>query len=303
MTTSKTETKRPLVDVHHHIVPPRYLDALRQAGVDTTEFPEWDPDRSLEMMDRLGIGRALLSLSSPGTWLGDDHDARELARSCNEYVASLVRQHPDRFGALASIPFPDLEGAIAEVDFALDTLSLEGVILLSNVDGQYVGDPEFDTLTAELDRRRALVLLHPNDVPKDHEDAPLHRWAEYPVDVARAYTRLVYNDVLLRFPNIRWILAHAGGVVPFVAERVGRAHYAHGTKLRWWRIIRDLVTGRNGGLELAKSVSYDTAGTANPVVMTALRRLVEPERIRFGSNYPWDSEAVVESSLCFLRGG
>lgn len=288
-------TESALIDVHHHMVPPGYLEALERAGVNTVGFPSWSPDQSLAMMDRLGIGKAMLSLSSPGVWLGDDAEARALARSCNAYAASLVKQHPDRFGALAALPFPDLEGALDELAYALDTLRLDGVILLSNVEGRYVGDPEFDTLMAALDRREALVLLHPNDVPDGDENAALNRWAEYPLDVARAYARLVHNDVLVRHPDIRWILAHAGGTVPFVAERVGKAHYAKGKRLRWGRIIKDMTTGRNGGLELARSVSYDTAGAANPITLAALRRLVTPERIHFGSNFPWDSEAVVSA--------
>ena len=283
------------IDVHHHMMPPGYLEALGRGDVNTARFPSWSPDQSLALMDRLGTGKAMLSVSSPGVWLGDDTEARKLARSCNAYAASLVKQHPDRFGALGALPFPDLEGTLDELAYALDTLHLDGVILLSNVDGRYVGDPEFDTLMAALNRREALVLLHPNDVPDGDENAALHRWVEYPLDVARAYTRLVYNTVLVRHPDIRWILAHAGGVVPFVAERVGKAHYVKGERLRWGRIIKDMMAGRNGGLALARGVNYDTAGVANPVTLAALRRLVTPERIHFGSNFPWDSEAVVSA--------
>ncbi len=293
-------TELALIDVHHHMVPPGYLAALEQAGMTTARFPSWSPEQSLAMMDRLNIDKAILSLSSPGVWLGNDAEARVLARSCNAYAASLVKQHPARFGALAALPFPDLEGALDELAYALDTLHLDGVILLSNVEGRYVGDPEFDTLMAELNRREALVLLHPNEVPASDENAALHGWAEYPLDLTRAYVRLVHNDVLVRYPDIRWILAHAGGVVPFVAERVGKAHYANGKKLRWGRIMKDMIAGRNGGLVLAQGMSYDTAGAANPVTLAALRRLVMPERIHFGSNFPWDAEAVAEASLRYL---
>jgi predicted TIM-barrel fold metal-dependent hydrolase len=252
-------------------------------------------------MERMNLPKALLSISSPGVWLGDGLGARGLARSCNEYGASLAERHPDRFGILAALPFPDLGGALEETAFALDHLGLDGVILLSNVDGNYVGDPEFDDLMVELNRRRALVLLHPNHVPENHEDAALHPWVEYPIDVARAYTRLVYNEVLVRFPDIRWILANAGGVVPFLAERLGKAHYAKDGRPRWGRIIRDLAAKRNRGLELAKRMGYDTVGAANPVSFAALRRLVPPEQIYFGSNFPWDSEAATAGAVAFLR--
>lgn len=295
------DVDQTLVDVHHHMVPPHYREALEKAGIETNGIPLWSPDRSLRMMERFHLERVLLSISSPGAWFGDDVEARKLARSCNEYAASLMKRHPDRLGALATLPLPDLDGCLKEVGHALDQLGLSGVILLSNVGGDYVGDPEFTDLMVELNRRKALVLLHPNHVPEGHEDAALHPWTEYPIDVARAYARLVYNEVLVRFPDIRWILAHAGGVVPFLAERLGKAHYAKDGKPRWGRIIRDLVAKRNGGLELAKRMGYDTVGAANPVSFAALTRLVPRESIYFGSNFPWDSEAVTSAAISFLH--
>ena len=292
----------PLVDIHHHVIPPDYLDALERLGADTSAFPPWTPEESLQVMDRLGIGRAMLSLSSPGVWFGDDTRARSLARASNGYVAGLHREHPDRFRGLAVLPLPDLGGARQELAHALDFLDLDGVILFSNVGGRYVGDPELDALMADLHERKATVLLHPNDVPTTDQNAPLYPWAEYPIDLARAWSRLVYRQILVRFPGIRWILSHAGGVVPFMAERLGKVHYLKKEKPRWGRIILDLARNRDGGLELARGVSYDTVGAANPVTLAALRRLAEPDRIRFGSNFPWESAQSVEASIRFLEG-
>lgn len=293
---------QPLVDVHHHVVPPEYRGTLGRLGADTSGLPIWTPDGSLALMDRLGIAKALLSVSPPGVWFGDDAQARSLARACNEYLASLKRKHPARFGGLASLPFPDLDGSRQEIVHALDDLDLDGVLLFSNVGDRYVGDPEFDALLRDLHERRTTVLLHPNDVPEDAGNAPLHLWAEYPIDLARAYARLVYHGAFLRYPGIRWILAHGGGVVPFLAERLGKAHYAKGGKPRWGRIILDLVRNRDGGLELAKGLRYDTVGAANPVTLAALLRLVGPEQVCFGSNFPWDREDAVHASLRVLRG-
>jgi predicted TIM-barrel fold metal-dependent hydrolase len=252
------------------------------------------------MMDRVGIQKALLSLSPPGVCLGNEEEARTLARSCNEYGASLAGKHPDRFRVLGALPLPDLEGAMTEAAYALDTLKLDGVILFSNVRGTYVGDPELDPLMAALEERRARVLLHPSPVPDDEENTALYPWAEYPIDVARAWARMVLNDTLVRYPGIRWILGHAGGVVPFMADRLGKAHYAKVKGLRWGRILKDLIRNRHGGLQLAKQVSYDTVGAANPVTYAALRQLVGPDKIRFGSNFPLDSEDGVEASIAFL---
>ncbi|MGD2123386.1 MAG: amidohydrolase family protein [Gemmatimonadota bacterium] len=295
-------TASAILDVHHHMVPPAYLEALASAGLDGKALRKWTPERSLQMMDRFGVKKALLSLSSPGVWLGNDGEARTLARACNEYGASLARKYPGRFGVLAALPFPDLEGAVTEVVYALDTLKVDGVILFSNVQGDYVGDPEFDPLMATLEERRALVLLHPNSVPEDAENAALYPWAEYPIDLARAWARMALHDTLVRYPGIRWILGHAGGVVPFMANRLGKAHYAKVKGLRWGRILKDLILKRNGGLELAKGVMYDTVGATNSVSYVALRELVGPGQIRFGSNFPWESEAGVEASIGFLSG-
>lgn len=297
---SEPALARPLMDVHQHMVPPAYLAALKNAGLDTGEFPAWSPQRSLEMMDRLGIQKASLSISSPGVWFGDDTKARELARECNEYAASIVESYPERFEALAVLPFPDTEGSLLELAYATDTLGMAGVILYSNVQGRYVGDPEFDPLMAELHRRHARILLHPNTVPEEDLNAPLFPWAEYPIDLARAYLRLVYRDILVCYPRIRWVLSHAGGVVPFHAERLGKAHYAKDGGLRWGRILRDLALKRHGGLDLAKGLCYDTVGAANPVTLSSLRSLVGPDRVLFGSNFPWNSEESVESSIRYL---
>jgi predicted TIM-barrel fold metal-dependent hydrolase len=298
---SNETTHAQTLDVHHHFLPPGYLGALERAGVPTSSFPEWSIEGSLRAMDRLGVGRALLSLSSPGAWLENADQARSLARECNRYAAEVIAQHPDRFGALAALPFPDVQGSIEEARHALDGLGLEGVILLSNVDGTYVGDPELEPLMAELDSHGALVLLHPNAVQADDEHAALHGWIEYPDDVARAFGRLLCNDVLVRYPNIRWVLAHGGGVVPFVADRMSRAYYAKGRKPRWGRILHYVFTKRNVGLELAQQLGYDSVGVDNPATLAALRRLTGPDGIRFGSNFPWDDVEVAEETLRTIR--
>jgi len=290
-----------LIDVHHHLIPPGYREALEAAGLETSHVPPWSPELSLRKMDGMGVRKAVLSLSSPGVWLGDGSDAPALARSVNEYASWVVRAHPGRFGALASLPLPDVEGALEELDYALGTLGMEGVILLSNVEGTYVGDPEWDPIMAELHRRKAVVLLHPNHVPAGHEYEPLYPEAEYPIDLTRAWARMVYRDTLVKYDRIRWILACAGGAVPFMAERLGKAHYAKDGGLRWGRILKDLALKRHGGLKLAEDVLYDTVGAENPVTYAALRQLAGSDGIRFGSDLPWGSEAAAAASLRLLH--
>jgi len=294
--TTQTQNKSIPLDIHHHMLPSFYRQALRERGFDSQQIPSWTPGDSLAMMDHVGIQKALLSVASPGTWFGDDEAACTLSRSCNEYAAELTRERPDRFGALGSLPFPDLEGSIKELEYVLDRLKFDGVILLTNVSGQYIGDPEFETLLEELDRRKAMVLLHPNDLPSSDENAPLHAWTEYPVDVVRAFARLMLNDYMVVYPNIRWTLSHGGGALPFLADRVGKLHYVRGKQILWGRIFKDLFAKRNGGLDLAKSLSYDSVGTGHPAAQASLNQLVKTEQIYFGSDFPWNSSLTASAN-------
>lgn len=157
------------IDVHHHILPPVYMDALRATGFDRyggIRFPAWRPEDSLEVMDRHGIAAAVVSVSTPGVAFGGDPAAaRALARACNEWAAELVAAHPGRFGAFACLPLPDVDGALAEAAHALDTLGLDGVVLLASNGGRYLGDAVFEPLFEELNRRRAVAFLHPTTPP------------------------------------------------------------------------------------------------------------------------------------------
>ncbi|CAM5540849.1 hypothetical protein SANTM175S_10851 [Streptomyces antimycoticus] len=151
------------IDVHQHIVPPLWAETLAAHGLDSGGWaiPAWSPTSALAMMDQQGIAAGVLSVTSPGIHLGSDAQARDLARAVNEYGADVVRDHPGRFGHFASVPLPDVDAALAETAHALDTLGADGVVLMSNAHGRYLGDPDFEPLWAELDRRGATVFVHP----------------------------------------------------------------------------------------------------------------------------------------------
>ena len=291
MKNNNTQNKTKVVDIHHHTLPDIYVEALKGLGHDISAWPEWTPESSLALMDSIGIDKSILSISSPGT------SDPELARALNQYCAGLKAAHPGRFGTFAILPFPDVEASIREVDHALQGLDLDGVILFSNTGGNYLGDPEYDAILNELNRCKATVFVHANDRPgvEVHEGAD--PFVEYPTDIARSYARLVYSHVFTRFSGIRWIFANAGGVVPFLAERIGKLHYTNGKKFLWGRIIVDLVTVRNSGLDLAKAVYYDTADACSRFTLQALRRLVEPEKILFGSNAPFTPKTTIAKSI------
>ena len=139
------------IDVHHHFVPPEYVMALARIGVigaGGEDFPDWSPEQTLAMMDQQGIATAILSLSAPGVFFGDRSLAHDLARMTNEFAVRMVRDNPHRLGFFATLPLPDVDDAALELDYAMDTLHADGVILLSNYAGQYPGDPAFEPLFA-----------------------------------------------------------------------------------------------------------------------------------------------------------
>lgn len=152
------------IDVHHHMVPEFYAKALKKLGVDDAagaQLPDWTPETSLALMDATGIAKAYLSVSCPGVYFGDAVHADELARECNEF-GSALKKGSDRFGFFATVSQTQVESAVAETAHAIDVLGADGVMLLSSVDGQYLGHLDYWPLMAELNRRKAVVFVHPN---------------------------------------------------------------------------------------------------------------------------------------------
>ena len=285
------------IDVHHHLLPPPLVDVMDAAGmveVAGRELPEWSPQLSLEVMDRQGIDTALLSVSATGVHFCDDAEARWLARACNEYGAELVADHPGRFGYFASLPLPDLDGSLAEVEHALDVLGAEGFVLQSsNSDGSYVGDARFDPLMAELDRRAALVFVHPA-IPRTPMPTPIPAFAmEFPFDTTRAAFNLAYSGALERYPHITCILSHAGGTVPYLASRFSLL----------WLVDPELAErAPQGAVAYLARLYYDTALSANPHALSSLVELVGWDHVVFGSDFPFAPELAAQLSIASLEG-
>lgn len=281
------------IDVHHHILPPEYVQALAQIGQSQSggsALPDWSSDAALSMMDQHGIATAIVSISSPGTYFGDINFTRDLARRCNDIAAKLVHDRPNRFGAFATLPLPDVDAALREIEYAIDVLHLDGVILLASVGDRYLGDPLFDPVFAELDRRKATVLLHPtmppgSNVPQLNLPGFI---VEFVFDTTRAVANLIYSGTLERYPNISIIVAHAGGTVPYLAGRFAIAP----------EIMPQLQEkAPQGAIAYLKRLYYDTAISATPQVFQALQALVEPSHILFGSDYPYLSDALVSREI------
>lgn len=287
-----------LIDVHHHILPPAYLAEAREqvlAQVQNILPPavaNWTPQKSLEEMDRLGISTSIVSISSPGIWFGNQQAGRSLARKCNEYAAELGRNHPGRFGSFASIPLPDAEGSLKEIAYALDVLKADGICLLSSYGDKWLGDPAYAAVLDELNRRRAIVYVHPTapNCCRDLMSYIPQPLTEFPHDTTRTITSLLYTGSFGRLTDIRFIFSHAGGTMPMLAGRIAQL----GKR-------KDLAAKVPNGVEYElKRLYYEIANSANKSAMSALMNLVPTSQIMFGSDNPFVPLATTAEGFAHL---
>ncbi|MEV0848384.1 amidohydrolase family protein [Streptomyces sp. NPDC049954] len=279
--------EQQLVDVHAHFVTDHYAELAKAAGHERPDgmpgWPSWDVDSHLALMDEGGIRTSVLSISSPGVHFGDDRAARSLAREVNEYGAGLKRDHPGRFGHFASLPLPDVTGALDELAHALDTLGSDGVTLESNAGGRYLGHPDFEPLWAELDSRRAVVFVHPTS-PSCAEAVSLGRprpMLEFIFDSTRTVSDLVFNGVLTRYPGIQWLFTHGAGTLPLLADRM--------------ELFRSGFMGGSADVprvqEQVGRLWFDIAGTPFPNQVPALVSAFGSAQVLYGSDYCWTPAA------------
>ena len=284
------------LDVHAHFLTDSYVRRAREAGHELPDgvpaWPTWSAAAHLELMDRCSIETSMLSISSPGVHFGDDTAARRLAREVNEAGAEAVREHPGRFGLFASLPLPDVDGALEEIAYAYDTLHADGVILETNTHGTYLGDPDLEPVWAELDRRRAVVFLHPTS-PVCWERSALGRprpMIEFIFDTARTVTDLLMAGTLDRHRDLTVIVPHCGGALPVLADRIDG----------FMRMFMPEGTEAPGAVEQLRRLHYDLAGPALPRQLPALLSLVGSDRLLYGSDHCWTPAAEVEAHVAGL---
>jgi predicted TIM-barrel fold metal-dependent hydrolase len=255
------------IDVHHHVLPPQYVDSTPMP----VRVP--DPATQLRAMEAFGITAAITSLT-PRVFEEHRHERREVARACNEFQAGLVRDHPGRFGALAVLPLPDVDGALAEIAYALDVLRMDGVGFFSSSEGRFLGDPLYDPVFAELDRRGAVAFVHPAHckAPDEFNLRAPASVIEYIFDSTRAIVNLLVNGVPRRFPRVRFLFSHGGSTVPFLAGRIAGLEQS--------AAVPDVI----GTL---RSFHYDVAAAMEPYALRSLQELADPTRIVWGSDLPF----------------
>lgn len=274
------------IDTHHHILPPAYAAWLDRLGVTDggKPMPKWSLHDALDQMEQNGSAAAILSVSTPGMHLGDDAEAKSQAREANLYMAGLVEQRPTSFGFLASLTLPDLDGAMSEAAYALDVLKADGVLLLASAGGRYLGDAAWDPLMAELDRRGATILIHPSYLPGPEAPGIPGYAADFLLDTTRAAINIAKSGCLERFPNLKIILSHAGGFVPYAAERLAYISSPDGTNA--------------GGIARLRRFYFDTALSSSPYALPSLLSFADPGHITYGSDWPFASR---ERTMFFRR--
>ncbi|WHA43932.1 amidohydrolase family protein [Agrobacterium larrymoorei] len=280
------------IDVHHHLVPPAFSATLQRKGIKKIAggpIAEWSVERSLRVMEDNDIGSAVLSLSAPGVYFGDIGEARDLARACNEFAAEVRQREPQKFGQFAVLPMPFTEHAAKEAIYALDTLKADGIVLLGSSEGVFLGDPSLDELMHELDQRSAIVLVHPN-MHQTSEALPLKSpgfLLEFLCDTTRAATNLIMTGTMEKYPRITWILAHAGGFLPYVAWRLSLGN-----------MMAELSDNLpQGVLTYIRRLYFDTALSPSPYAMAALQQLVDPTHILFGSDFPFAPAPMTSNQI------
>jgi 6-methylsalicylate decarboxylase len=286
------------VDVHFHLIPPFYREAVYAAGRGPAigKYPDWTPQLALDLMDAHGIEVALTSLAQPGVSFGDEASAQALARRCNDYAAELAARWPTRFGAFGTVPMWSIKGALDEITYALDVLEFDGVSLFASYGENFLGDARFDPVLARLNEHGAVVFVHPGLHPSSAALAlPWPAFMmEYLFDTTRAVVNLIFSGAIERFPGVRFILPHAGGLVPYFAWRLSVSPMIDP---RLPQLSREQVYA---GL---KHFWYDNALSAGEQTFGTLDHVALPERVVFGTDFPFANPRVIAEMIKTYESG
>ena len=279
------------IDVHCHFSAPGFIAAIKARNTGQLPLMNWSVARTLEDMDRDGVGTSIVSTSEPGVWFGDHEAARRLARECNEYGARLMADHPGRFGVFATLPLPDVEGALREIAYAFDTLKADGACFLSSYQGKYLGDPAFTPVMEELNRRRAVVYTHPVRAECCANLLPNGRALGITLSTETTLTiaSVLFSGAAARFPDIRFIWSHGGGTMPYITGRFGVNANAKTPELP------------NGVLYEIQKFYYDTAQAFNEYSLPTFTKLVPLPHMLFGTDYPFARAETVTEGLTSFR--
>jgi predicted TIM-barrel fold metal-dependent hydrolase len=289
------QAKPHRIDVHHHISPPAWVEALKKAGLDSPPVNNWTPQRSLDDMDKAGVATAITSPTLPGVGFLPPAEAAAVARASNEFALKLAGDHKGRFGRFAQMPMPYADETLKEIEYALDTLKADGISILTSYGEKYLGDPAFAPVWDELNRRKATVFIHPND-PKCCSAnlagfSPIY--IEYGTDTTRTVASLIFNHTAERCPDVNFIFCHGGGSVTSFTDRF---------TVQMLRVPKYKDFTAEGVTAQLKRFYYDTAQASNPIAMASLTKLVATTQIVFGTDYPYRTAEEHVKALATIFG-
>jgi predicted TIM-barrel fold metal-dependent hydrolase len=283
----RSQPARTLIDTHHHFYPPQYLKMQieYEKAHKMRPYPgvsDWTPARAIEQMDKNGIKTAVVSLAStPGLWFdAGAESANKTATLCREFAAEMRQKYPGRFGIFAPLSMMNIDLTVKEVEHAFDTVKADGINLQTNYGDKWLGDPVYKPVFEELNRRKAVVYVHPlvaaccNHLSVGTFPAVI----EVPHDTTRTITSLLLHGSFARYRDIKWLFSHAGGTMPMMAGRIN-AFYGKRPNLK--EFAPEGIFG-----ELAR-LHYDTANATSVPAMAALLKLVSVSQVTYGTDYPY----------------
>ena len=281
-----------VIDVHSHIITPEFVSALESEGRLMDEgfpLPKYDVDNHLRWMDEAGVETSVLTLAAP------QPSSAEVVRKTNEAAARIKKEHPGRFLFCAALPLPDVSKAIEEAKYALDVLKADGIKLATNIDGQYLGAPELDTLFSVLNERKAVVILHP------HRPEPVNQQVmqqtplamqEYLSETTRAVSNMISRNVLARYNNIKVVVPHCGAYLPLAIPRMKTLTPV----MQANKMVGEIDYEAN-----LRALYYDLAGAHSPEVIRMLLTITTPDHLLYGSDYPYVAPQVLKQSLARMK--
>ncbi len=281
-----------VIDVHSHIITPEFLSSLENEGRLLDEgfpLPKYDAEAHLKWMDEAGIETSVLTLAAP------QPSSAQTIRMTNEAAAKLKKQYPGRFLFCAALPLPDVDAAIREAKYALDTLKADGIKLATNVNGQYLGAPELDTLFAVLNERKAIIILHP------HRPDPVNRQVmqqtplamqEYLSETTRAVSNMISRNVLARYNDVKVVVPHCGAYMPLAIPRMRSLTPV---------MQKNKMVGEIDYEANLRTLYYDLAGAHSPEVIRMMLTITSPDHLLYGSDYPYVAPQVLTQSLAKMK--
>ena len=281
-----------VIDVHSHIITPEFVYSLKNEGRLLDEgfpLPKYNVENHLKWMDEAGVQTSVLTLAAP------QPSSAEVVRQTNEDAARIKKEHPDRFLFCAALPLPDVNAAIREAIYSLDTLKADGIKLATNVDGQYLGAPELDTLFSVLNERKVVVILHP------HRPEPVNRQVmqqtplamqEYLSETTRAVSNMISRNVLARYNNIKVVVPHCGAYLPLAIPRMKSLTPV----MQANKMVGEIDYEAN-----LRALYYDLAGAHSPEVIRMLLTITTPDHLLYGSDYPYVAPQVLKQSLARMK--